>query len=138
MLNAALAAVGDLDEIIRTAVAGKLDDVYKRRLVIFLGNDGLLDAVGDVIVLAELAHRQTHREAQPFADYGTLNQKIVPERAYLIRVARTYFIRQLLELFCVVSALICHARDLRKNLVPYSCFAGLQSSHWVVPPNMCL
>ena len=132
VLDAALAAVCDLDDVIRAAVAREFDDVYQRRLVILLGNDGLLDAVGNIVVHAELAHRQTHCKAQPFADNCTLDKQIVPERAYLVWVARTDLVRQLFKLLRVVSALVCHARDFRENLVPYSCFAGLHSSHRVI------
>ena len=136
MLDAALTAVGYLDDVIRAAVAGEFDDVYERRLVIFLGNDRLLHAVGDIVVLTELARRQTHSKAQPFADNGALDQKIVPERAYLIGIARTDLVRQLLDPLGIVSALVRHACDLRENHVPYTCFAGLHSSHWVNPPNV--
>ena len=138
VLDAALTAVCDLDDVIRAAVAREFDDVYQRRLVILLGNDGLLDAVGNIVVHAELAHRQTHCKAQPFADNGTLDEQIVSEWADLIRVARTDLVRKLFKPLRVISSLVCHARDFSENLVPYPGFAGLHSSHGGDPPIILL
>ena len=138
VLDAALTAVCDLDDVIRAAVAREFDDVYKRRLVILLGNDGLLDAVGNIVVHAELAHRQTHCKAQPFADNGTLDEQIVSEWADLIRVARTDLVRKLFKPLRVISSLVCHTRDFSENLVPYPGFAGLHSSHGGDPPIILL
>lgn len=138
VLDTALAAVCDLDDVIRAAVAREFDDVYKRRLVIFLGNDGLLDSVGNIVMHAELAHRQTHCEAQSFSDDRALDEQIVSEWADLIRVARTDLVRKLFKPLRVISSLVCHTRDFSKNLVPYPGFAGLHSSHGDDPPIILL
>ena len=138
VLDAALTAVCDLDDVIGTAVTCKFDDVYKRRLVILLGNDGLLDSVGNIVVHAELAHRQTHCEAQSFSDDRALDEQIVSEWADLIRVARTDLVRKLFKPLRVISSLVCHTRDFSENLVPYPGFAGLHSSHGGDPPIILL
>ena len=73
VLKAALTAVGHGDDVIRTAIAGELYYIDERRIIVLFGDDGLLDAVGYVVVLAELTHGQTHGKTKPLADDGALN-----------------------------------------------------------------
>ena len=138
MLKAALTAVGDTHEVNRAAVAGKFDDIYKRRLIVLLGNYGILNTVGDGVILAELPRRQTHCKTQPFADDGSFEKQAVSVCADIVRITGTDLVCQLLERLGIVAALVVIGKAcyLGKNRVSYSCFAGLHSSHAAVASCM--
>ena len=129
MLKAGLTAVGYGDDVVGAFVTGKFDDVYERRLIVFFRNDAFLDAVGNVVVNAQLSRGQTHRKAKTLADDGSFKHKSTLVCARVVGVAGTYFIWKLLKSLGVISTLICKACDLGKNLVTYYGFAGLHSSH---------
>ena len=62
MGQAPLAAVGDMEALLRADVAGELDDIDQRRIVVFLRNRAFHDAVRNQRMLVHRTQRQPNRQ----------------------------------------------------------------------------
>ena len=62
MFETVLTPVGDVYPFLRTAVAGKTDDIYQRRLIVLLLYHALIDALGCWRMLVDRPDRHTHRD----------------------------------------------------------------------------
>ena len=129
MLQAALAHVRDLHDVVRAAVARELDDVDERFFVVDLRVERLFHAVGQQRKLRKLAQRQPHGQPQPLADDGALEEQAVPVGADL---TGDDLERQLFEPLCVIAALIGHSGDLREYFVTDTDFSGFNAAHRVL------
>ena len=135
LLNAAHAAVAELDRLFRAdlaarmrqtvltevrddvtlfraGVAGKFQDVHQRRLIVFLRSRALLHTGGKRRVLVERTGAQPHCETEPLADNRSFQKDAA---AVLGDLAGNDLVWQILNAG-VVAALVAHAGDLREYL----------------------
>ena len=140
MLQTALAAVRDAHDVVRAFVAGEFDHVDQRLFIIALGGEGRLDPVGHLGVVREALHGQAHRETEPLADDGALEEDAVAIGADL---SGDELKRQPLQLVGIVAALVGEAGNRSKHLLADAGFSGLESFHvrspfsliWFVCPS---
>ena len=131
MRQAALAAVGHDDLLFRAGVAGELDDIDERRLIVRFAR-AVLDAVRDGRVGVGVARRKTHGQAQALANNGALEEDAVAVSGVL---GRQDLVGQGFERLgkvlglCLVGALEGHARDLGVNATANLVDACVNSSH---------
>lgn len=78
VLQTVLTCIRNGDAIAGTGVAGVSDDVDQRRIIIFFGNGGLLNAVGDGDKVLDGPQRQADGQPKPLADDGALQKNTVP------------------------------------------------------------
>ena len=83
MCEAALAQVGDLDQLLGAAVAGKLDDVHQRGVIILIGDGSVLQTGDDAVVLVHAAGGQAHGQTNALLDDGALKEDVLAELAFL-------------------------------------------------------
>ena len=81
--EAALAQVGDLDQLLGAAVAGKLDDVHQRGVIILIGDGSVLQTGDDAVVLVHAAGGQAHGQTNALLDDGALKEDVLAELAFL-------------------------------------------------------
>ena len=81
--EAALAQVGDLDQLLGAAVAGKLDDVHQRGVIILIGDGSVLQTGDDAVVLVHAAGGQAHGQTNALLDDGALEEDVLAELAFL-------------------------------------------------------
>ena len=128
--KAALAGVGHLQMGGRAGVAGKLDDVDQRRLIILLGDGALLHAVGDHGMLLHIAQGQAHGQADALAHDGALQENGVPLLAHL---AGDDLIGQLLHALGVVAAFVGHTGHLGEHALAHGGDVALIVTHKAFP-----
>ena len=114
----------------RAFIAGEFNHVDERLFVVALGGERRLDPVGHLGVVREPLHGQTHREAEPLADHGALEEDTVAVGADL---SGDELKRQPLQLVGIVAALIGEAGDGSEHLLADAGFSGLESFHVVSP-----
>ena len=135
LLNAAHAAVAELDRLFRadlaarvrqavltevrndialfrTGVAGEFQNIHQRRLVIFLRSRALLHTRGERRVLVERTGAQAHCETQPFADDGSFQKNAA---AVLGDLTGDDLIRQVFNAG-IVPTLVAYAGDFGEYL----------------------
>src|SRR5699024_7316943 len=83
MRQAALAHIGDLDDLFRAAVAGELDDVDQRRLVVLVRNDAFLQTFAGGDALVNGAQGEAHGQADALRDDGSLQEDAAAQRMFL-------------------------------------------------------
>ena len=83
MGKAALTQVGDLDQLFRAAVAGKLDHVHQRGIVILIGDGCILQTGDDTVVLVHAAGGQTHGQTHTLLNDGALQEDVLAQLAFL-------------------------------------------------------
>ena len=79
----ALAQVGDLDQLFGAAVAGELDDVHQRGIVILIGNGSIFQTGNDAVVLVHAAGGQAHGQADALLNDGALQEDVLAQLALL-------------------------------------------------------
>ena len=126
MLQAALAHVRDLHNVVRAAVARELDDVDERLFVVDLRIERFFHTVRQQRKLRKLAQRQSHSQPQPFADDGTLEKQTVPVCTDL---TGDDLERQLFEPLGIIAALVGKACDLREHFVTDTYLSGFNAAH---------
>ena len=133
----ALTGAGHLIVGGRTGVAGILDDVDQRRIVVFLRDGALLHAVGQQRMLRHRTQGQSHSQPDPLAHDGALQKDGFPLPPDL---AGYDLIGQLLDPG-VVAALVGQLRHLGKDALADIRHAALDVSHsfWFLPHRcVCL
>ena len=108
MRQTALTALGDYDLLLRAGMAGKLNDVDERRLIVLLLGRALFDAIRDRLVSRSGAHRHTHCQTQTLAYNRTLQENAVTVRCTL---TGQDLVGQPLHGLCIIVALIRHTRN---------------------------
>jgi len=80
--EAALTQVGDLDQLLGAAVAGELDDIHQRGVVILIGDGSVLQTGDDAVVLVHAAggqaHGQTHALISTMARSRKMSLRSLP------------------------------------------------------------
>ena len=74
-----MAQVGDLDQLFGAAVAGELDHVDQRGIVILIGDGSVLQTGDDAVVLVHAAGGQTHGQTDALLDDGALQEDVLAE-----------------------------------------------------------
>ena len=128
----ALTGVRHLKMSRRTAVAGILDDVDQRRIVVFLRDRTLLHSVGEQVVLRNVAQGQAHSQTDPFANDGALQEDRLPE---LPNLSGHDLIGQLLHPAVVIPILIGKSCHLGKDPLANVGYAALDVAHEFFPPD---
>ena len=129
MRQTALAHIRNMKGFFRTFIAGKFDDVYQRRIIVFIGNGAFHNALGNGGVLIDRAQGQADGKAQAFADDGALQKDALAMHGHF---ARHDFIRQLLNA-AVIAALIGKAGNFGKNFAANIRHGRIDSSHGNTP-----
>ena len=70
--KAALAHLGDLDDLLGAAIAGELDDVDQRRLIVLVRDDAVLQAFGGGHALIQRAQGEAHGQTDTLGHDGSL------------------------------------------------------------------
>ena len=70
--KAALAHGRDLDDLLRAGVAGKLDNVDQRRLVVLVGDDAVLQTLAGRDALVQRTQGHTHGQTDALRDNCSL------------------------------------------------------------------
>ena len=126
--QAVLAELGDLVLLGGAGVAGVGDDVDKGRLVVGLGDGGLVHALGHQGPGLDGADGQAHGQPDPLAGDGPLQEDGLPVQGL---VAGDDDVGQILGLG-VVSALVGHAGHLGEDLFADVGNQGWNASHGCV------
>ncbi len=121
----ALAAIGDPVLLFRAAMAGELDEIDKRRLVVFFRNGAFVHPHGKGGVLVHGAQRQAHSQAQPLPHNGALQEDGFPVLGHL---PWDNLIGQLLDAG-IIPALIAHPSHLGKNPAANILYRCLHPTH---------
>ena len=111
-------------------VAGVLNDVDERRIVVFLRHGALVDALGQGAKLRNRPEGQPHGQAHPLSSDGALQKDGLPVRCHF---SRDDFIGDLLHAG-VVSPFIGKSRHLGENLLADIGDKGLVAAH-IFPPS---
>ena len=77
VLQAALTAFCHQDSFLRAGIAGKFDNINKRRLIIFLLNKARLHPFGNRGMLGNVAQGQSHCHTQPLSYNGSFQENTV-------------------------------------------------------------
>ena len=125
--KAALAAVGNVVVGFGTSVAGKLDDIYQRRIVVFFSDSRFLNALRNRLVLVDGTQRQTDRQAQALFNYRALKKY----RLAVDRLAAGHdLVRQVADLRRIIAALVSQTCHFGKHLAAYISYRRVDSSHF--------
>ena len=128
----ALAVGGDPDLLGRAGVAGKLDDIDQRGLIILLRDVGLLDAVAGRTVLLRRPQRQAAGKAQALGNDGSLQENIAPVFGDF---AGYDLIRDFVNTG-IIAALVGQAGDFLENALADIVYYAVYASH--LYPSMLL
>ena len=125
--EAALAGVAHLVDVVLAGVAGELDDVDQRRLVVGLGNRGVDDAVGHALRLVDALQRQAHGQANALRHDGALEEDGLAVGRDL---AGDDLVGQALEISLgVLPLLVGDAGDAREDLSANLGKVGVDTAH---------
>ena len=129
MRQTALAQLADLDDLLRALVAGKLDDVDERRLVVLVRDHALLQIVGGGHAFIDGAQRQAHCQTDALRHDGSLQKDAAAHVAFLAgNDAVGQFFQQIGIILHVVH-FVGHAGHLGEHLSPNVGDGGVDSSH---------
>ena len=126
VLQTALAHVGHFHDVVGTFVAGKLDHVHQRGLIVAFGVEREIDAFLNGRVLGDALIGKPHRETHLLGDHGALGEDAV---AVFADLAGHELVRQLAQGLGVVAALVGQAGDLRKYRAADARFRRFHSLH---------
>ena len=125
--EATLAGVAHLIDVVFAGVAGELDDVDQRRLVVGLGNRGVDDAVGHALRLVDALQRQAHGKEDALRDDGALEEDGLAVGRDL---AGDDLVGQALEVSLgVLPLLVGDAGDAREDLSANLGKVGIDTTH---------
>src|SRR5699024_7638912 len=83
MSKAALAHGGDLDDLFRALVAGELDDVDQRRLIVLVRDHAMFQIVRSGNTLVQRTQRKSHGKTDTLGDNGSLQEDAAAQLADL-------------------------------------------------------
>ena len=118
MLQTALTAFRYKYLFFRTGIAGKFDDIDKRRLIIFLTDDAGFHTLGNRRMLGHGTQRHTHGHPQTFANDCAFQKNALAIAGHL---SRNDLIWQCLH-HRRITSFIGHAGNFGKNFVSDDCF----------------
>ena len=82
MRKTALAKIGYLHRLFGAAVAGKLDNIDQRRIIVLMGNGGIFQTGNHAVVFIDTAQRQTQCKAHTLFNDGALQENIAAQLAH--------------------------------------------------------
>ena len=131
MRQTALTAVRHTVLLFRAGIAGKFNDIDKRRIIVLLRDCALVDSHRNRRVLVHRAQRQADGKAQALSDNRALQKNGV---AVLRRLSMDNLVRQALD-SRIIAALICQARNLCKYLSPDIRHRCINAPHFAAPSS---
>ena len=129
MCQAALAHGRNLNDLFRAAVAGELDYVNQRRLVIFISNDAVLQTLTGRHALVQRTQGKTHGQTNTLRNDRSLQEDAAAQRAFL---AGNDLVRQFAHQVCVVGHFIDfvrHTCNFGEHLATDIRNGGVNTSH---------
>ena len=127
--KAALAHGRDLDDLLRAGVAGKLDNIDQRRLVVLVGDDAVFQTLAGRDALVQRTQGHTHCQADTLGDDGSLQKDAAAQGLFL---TGNNFEGQLTHQLLVIGKLvdlIGHAGNLSEHLTTDIRYGCINASH---------
>ena len=134
--QAALAHGRDLDDLLRAGVAGKLDDIDQRRLVVLVCNDAVLQALAGGHALIQRTQGHAHGQTDALGDDGSLQEDAAAQRFFLTGNDLEGQLTHQLFVVGKLVDLIGHAGNLSEHLATDIRYGGVNASH-VIAPLFC-
>ena len=136
MGQAALAGAGHAIDVVGTGIAGKADDVDERRLIVGIGDGGLLESLRHACGAAHALKRHAHSQAHALAHDGALEEDALAVGTHVTRANIVgNLIKQVVEWHLLVARgvakLIEDARDFLENLATDARDVGIDASHGI-------
>ena len=132
--KAALAHLGDLDDLLGAAIAGELDDVDQRRLIVLVRDDAVLQAFGGGHALIQRAQGEAHGQTDTLGHDGSLQEDAATQRFFLagddLKGQLTHQLRIVRQLVGVVS----HTGHFGEHLATDIRYGGVNASHSLIAP----
>ena len=129
MCQTALAHGRNLDDLLRAGVAGKLDDVDQRRLIVFIRNDAVLQTLAGGDTLIQRAQGHTHGQTDALGDDCSLQEDAAAQGFLLAgNNLEGQLTHQLLVIGKLVD-LIGHAGNLSEHLTTDIRYGCINASH---------
>ena len=120
---------GDLDDLLRAGVAGKLDDVDQRRLVVLVCDDAVLQTLAGRDALVQRAQGHAHGQTDALRDDSSLQKDAAAQGLFL---TGNNFEGQLTHQLLVIGKLvdlIGHAGNLSEHLTTDIRYGCINASH---------
>ena len=134
--QAALAHGRDLDDLLRAGVAGKLDNIDQRRLVVLVCNDAVLQALAGGHALIQRTQGHAHGQTDALGDDGSLQEDAAAQRFFLTGNDLEGQLTHQLFVVGKLVDLIGHAGNLSEHLATDIRYGGVNASH-VIAPLFC-
>ena len=147
--KAALTQVGHLDQFFGAAVAGKLDHVDQRGIIVLIGDGSILQTGDHAVVLVHAAGGQTHSQTHALLNDGTLEEDILAQLALLTGDDGIGDLAHQVVGLLALDVGVSHAGDLGKHLTAdlddrsidssetHSNLSLLRNSQKTEPPALC-
>jgi len=127
--KAALTHSRNLDDLLRAGVAGKLDNIDQRRLVVLVGDDTVLQALAGGYALVQRAQGHAHGQTDALGDDGSLQKDAAAQGLFLTgNNLEGQLTHQLLVIGKLVD-LIGHAGNLSEHLTTDIRYGCINASH---------
>ena len=126
--QAALAQVGHLDQLFRAAVAGELDHVHQRGIIILIGNGSVLQTGDDAVVLVHAAGGQAHGQTDTLLNDGALQEDVLAQLAFLAGDDGVRDLAHQVVCLFTLDVGICHPGHLGEHLAADLDDRGIDSS----------
>ena len=124
----ALAQVRDLDQLLGAAVAGKLDHIHQRGIIILIGDGGILQAGDHTVVLVHAAGGQAHGQTDTLLNDGALQEDVLAQLAFLTGDDGVGDLAHQVVGLLALDVGISHAGNLGKHLTADLNDCGIDSS----------
>jgi ferredoxin len=147
--KAALTQVRHLDQLFGAAVAGKLDHVDQRGIVVLIGDGGVLQTGDHAVVLVHAAGGQTHSQTHALLNDGALQEDVLAQLALLTGDDGIGDLAHQVVGLLALDVGVSHAGDLGKHLTAdlddrsidssetHSNLSLLRNSQKTEPPALC-
>jgi len=114
--KAALTQVGHLDQLFGAAVAGKLDHVDQRGIIVLIGDGSILQTGDHAVVLVHAAGGQTHSQTHALLNDGALQEDVLAQLALLTGDDGVGDLAHQVVGLLALDIGVSHAGDLGKHL----------------------
>ena len=128
MGQTALAQVGDLDQLFRAAVAGELDHVHQRGIIVLIGDGSIFQTGDDAVVLVHAAGGQAHGQTDALLDDGALQEDVLAQLAFLTGDDGVRDLAHQVVGLLALDVGVSHAGNLGKHLTADLDDRGIDSS----------
>ena len=128
MCKAALTQVGNFDQLFGAAVAGKLDHVDQRGIIVLIGDGGVLQTGDNAVVLVHAAGGQTHSQTHALLNDGALEEDVLAQLALFTGDDGIGDLAHQVVGLLALDVGVSHAGDLGKHLTADLDDRGIDSS----------